>query len=95
MRHARMFRERPTGAGQLARYSLFGCGPAALGRKLASFRDLFAECFGRRDARELSRVYVKEQLSDLKRKKPSEAIVLKFRAEMVPLHFPLGGVQFW
>src|SRR4030042_4685801 len=50
---------------------------AALGRKLASFLALFADCFGRRDARKLLRVYVKGQLSDLHRK-TAEAIALRF-----------------
>jgi SRSO17 transposase len=51
---------------------------ASLGKKLASFLALFADCFGRTEARELLRVYVKGQLSDLKRK-TAEAIALKFR----------------
>ena len=50
---------------------------AALGRKLVLFLALFADCFGRRDARELLRVYVKGQLSDLKRK-TAEGIALQF-----------------
>ena len=50
---------------------------AALGRKLVLFLALFADCFGRRDARELLRVYVKGQLSDLKRK-TAEGIGLQF-----------------
>ncbi len=50
---------------------------ASLGQKLASFLALFADCFGRRDARELLRVYVKGQLSDLKRK-TAEGMALKF-----------------
>jgi SRSO17 transposase len=50
---------------------------AALGRKLVLFLALFADCFGRRDARELLRVYVKGQLSDLKRK-TAEGIGLRF-----------------
>ena len=48
---------------------------AALGRKLTLFLALFADCFGRRDARELLRVYVKGQLSNLHRK-TAEAIGL-------------------
>jgi len=32
---------------------------AALGRKLSTFLALFSDCFGRRDARGLLRVYVK------------------------------------
>mgnify|MGYP002641751512 CR=1 FL=1 len=50
---------------------------AALGRKLTSFLALFADCFGRREARELLRVYVKGQLSNLHRK-TAEAIALQF-----------------
>lgn len=50
---------------------------AALGRELVLFLALFADCFGRRDARELLRVYVKGQLSDLKRK-TAEGIALRF-----------------
>lgn len=51
---------------------------AALGRKLTSFLSLFADCFGRRDARVLLRVYVKGQLSNLHRK-TAEAIALEFK----------------
>ncbi len=51
---------------------------AALGRKITSFLALFADCFGRRDARELLRVYVKGQLSNLHRK-TAEAIALEFK----------------
>jgi len=50
----------------------------ALGRKLNSFLALFADCFGRCDARELLRVYVKGQLSNLHRK-TAEAIGLRFK----------------
>ena len=50
---------------------------AALGRKLTLFLALFADCFGRRDARALLRVYVKGQLSNLPRK-TAEAIALEF-----------------
>ena len=50
---------------------------AVLGRKLASFLALFADCFGRREARELLHVYVKGQLSDLHRK-TAEGIALRF-----------------
>lgn len=49
---------------------------AALGRKLGAFLGLFADCFGRREPRELLRVYVKGQLSDLHRK-TAEAIALR------------------
>jgi len=51
---------------------------AGLGRKLSLFLALFADCFGRWDARALLRVYVKGQLSDLKRK-TAEAIALRFK----------------
>lgn len=50
---------------------------AALGRKLVAFLGLFADCFGRREGRELLRVYVRGQLSDLHRK-TAEAIALRF-----------------
>jgi SRSO17 transposase len=50
---------------------------AALGRKLTLFLALFADCFGRRDARSLLHVYVKGQLSNLHRKN-AEAIALQF-----------------
>ena len=49
---------------------------AGLGRKLSLFLALFADCFGRRDARELLRVYIKGQLSNLCRK-TAEAIALQ------------------
>jgi SRSO17 transposase len=51
---------------------------AALGRKLTSFLALFADCFGRCDARRLLRVYVQGQLSNLHRK-TAEAIALQFK----------------
>ena len=47
----------------------------SLGRKLISFLALFADCFGRREARALLHVYVNGQLSDLHRK-TAEAIAL-------------------
>jgi SRSO17 transposase len=50
---------------------------AALGGKLVSFLRLFADCFGRRDARKLLHVYVKGQLSNLSRKS-AEVIALRF-----------------
>lgn len=50
---------------------------AALGRKLAAFLELFADCFGRREGRALLAAYVKGQLSDLHRK-TAEAIGLRF-----------------
>lgn len=52
---------------------------AALGRKVSLFLALFADCFGRRDARQLLRVYVKGQLSNIHRK-TAEAIALRFRS---------------
>ena len=51
---------------------------ARLGRKLTSFLALFADCFGRCDARGLLRVYVQGQLSNLHRK-TAEAIALQFK----------------
>ena len=48
---------------------------AALGRKLSSFLALFADCFGRCEARELLRIYVQGQLSNLHRK-TAESIAL-------------------
>jgi SRSO17 transposase len=50
---------------------------AALGRKLVVFLRLFADCFGRCEARELLRVYIQGQLSDLHRK-TAEGIALRF-----------------
>ena len=50
---------------------------ASLGRKLVAFLGLFADCFGRREARELLRVYVKGQLSNVHRK-TAEGIALRF-----------------
>jgi len=50
---------------------------AGLGKKLVGFLGRFNGCFGRREARELLRVYVKGQLSDLKHK-TAEGIALKF-----------------
>ncbi|MCH8840711.1 MAG: transposase [Planctomycetes bacterium] len=49
---------------------------AALGRKVSWFLGLFADCFGRRDARRLLKVYVTGQLSNLRRKNV-EAIALQ------------------
>ena len=49
----------------------------ALGRKLVAFLGLFADCFVRREARELLRVYVQGQLSDVHRK-TAEGIALEF-----------------
>ena len=50
---------------------------AAMGRKLVAFLALFSDCFGRREGRDLLRVYVQGQLSDLKHKN-AESIALKF-----------------
>ena len=50
---------------------------AALGRELVLFLALFADCFGRREGRELLGVYVKGQLSDVHRK-TAEGIALRF-----------------
>jgi SRSO17 transposase len=50
----------------------------ALGRKLTLFLALFADCFGRREARGLLQVYVQGQLSNLHRKN-AEAIALQFK----------------
>ena len=50
---------------------------AGLGRELAAFLGLFADCFGRREGRQLLRVYIQGQLSDLHRK-TAEAIALRF-----------------
>ena len=50
---------------------------AGLGRKLVVFLGLFADCFGRREPRELLRVYVQGQLSDVHRK-TAEGIALEF-----------------
>ena len=51
---------------------------AQLGRKLTSFLALFADCFGRCEARSLLRIYVQGQLSNVHRK-TAEAIALQFR----------------
>ncbi len=50
---------------------------AGLGRELTAFLGLFADCFGRREARKLLRIYVKGQLSD-EHRKTAEAIALRF-----------------
>ena len=50
----------------------------ALGRRLTLFLALFADCFGRREARDLLRVYVQGQLSNLHRK-TAEGIALHFK----------------
>lgn len=51
---------------------------ASLGKKLVAFLALFADCFGRCNARELLRVYVKGLLSD-EHRKTAEAIALRFK----------------
>ena len=51
---------------------------ASLGRKLVAFLALFADCFGRCNAQELLRVYVKGLLSD-EHRKTAEAIALRFK----------------
>ena len=51
---------------------------SALGRKLTLFLALFADCFGRCDARKLLWVYVRGQLSNLHRK-TAETIALQFK----------------
>ncbi len=48
-----------------------------LGRKLTSFLALFADCFGRCEAKALLKVYVQGQLSNVHRK-TAEAIALLF-----------------
>ena len=50
---------------------------AGLGRKLVVFLRLFAGCFGRREPRELLRIYVQGQLSAVHRK-TAEGIALEF-----------------
>jgi len=50
---------------------------AGLGRKLTSFLALFADCFGRCEARALLKIYVQGQLSHVHRK-TAEAIALQF-----------------
>jgi SRSO17 transposase len=51
---------------------------AVLGRKLTAFLGLFSDCFGRREPRELLRIFVQGQLSNLHRK-TAEAIALQFK----------------
>ena len=50
---------------------------AALGKELVLFLGSFADCFGRREGRELLGVYVTGQLSDVHRK-TAEGIALRF-----------------
>ncbi len=66
---------------------------AALGRKLSSFLALFADCFGRRDARGLLWVYVQGQLSNLHRK-TAEAIGLQFKTPPRTLQRFLESVKW-
>ena len=66
---------------------------SALGRKLSLFLALFADCFGRREARGLLRVYVKGQLSNLHRK-TAEAIALRFQAAPRTLQRFLESVKW-
>lgn len=66
---------------------------AALGRKLSSFLALFSDGFNRRDARELLRVYVKGQLSNLHRK-TAEAIALQFKTAPRTLQRFLESVKW-
>ena len=71
---------------------------ASLGRKLASFLALFADCFGRCDARELLRVYVKGQLSNLKRRRhphPSPSISGNHSRCQHPHHGHGGPLLRW
>ncbi len=66
---------------------------AGLGRKITSLLALFADCFGRRDARELLRIYVEGQLSNLHRK-TAEAIALQFKAAPRTLQRFLESVKW-
>src|SRR3990172_2142074 len=66
---------------------------AALGRELWVFLGLFADCFGRREARTLLRVYVQGQLSDLHRK-TAEAIALRFGAAPRTLQLFLESIKW-
>ena len=50
---------------------------AGLGRKLVAFLGLFTDCFGRREPKELLRIYVQGQLSGVHRK-TTEGIALEF-----------------
>lgn len=57
------------------------------------FLALFADCFGRREARGLLRVYVKGQLSNLHRK-TAEAIALRFQTAPRTLQRFLESIQW-
>lgn len=50
---------------------------AGMGRKLCAYLRQFADCFGRREARELFRVYIQGQLADVPRRKTAEGIALQ------------------
>ncbi len=65
----------------------------ALGRKLTLFLALFADCFGRREARDLLQVYVKGQLSNLHRK-TAEAIALEFKTSPRTLQRFLESIKW-
>jgi SRSO17 transposase len=66
---------------------------SALGRKLSLFLALFADCFGRREGRDLLRVYVQGQLSNLHRK-TAEAIALAFHTAPRTLQRFLESIQW-
>ena len=66
---------------------------AALGRKLALFLALFADCFRRREARDLLRVYVNGQLSSVHRK-TAEAIALQFKTATRTLQRFLESIKW-
>lgn len=66
---------------------------SALGRKLTLFLKMFASCFRRGEARELLRVYVKGQLSNLHRKN-AEAIALQFNTEPRTLQRFLESIKW-
>ncbi len=67
---------------------------SALGRKLTLFLALFADYFGRREGRDLLRVYVNGQLSNLHRK-TAEAIALEFDTEPRTLQRFLESISHW
>lgn len=64
-----------------------------LGKKLTLFLALFADCFGRRDARGLLRVYVQGQLADIHRK-TAEAIALEFHTPPRTLQRLLESIKW-
>jgi SRSO17 transposase len=66
---------------------------AVLGKKLMKFLGLFADCFGRPEPRELLGVYLKGQLSDLKRKNV-EAIALRFHTPPRTLQRLLESIKW-